>query len=133
MREFAEKLAKLRDDRGLTQAQLAEKCEYPSQSRIGNYEAGTRTPRLAEIPVLAAQLGCAPMDLLPDSWRAVVNPTRLAESAKTTVLMLRALAETTPGEESLLQLADELDTKVLAIRPLQPEPRQLTGPRRRRK
>lgn len=133
MREFAEKLAKLRDGLGLTQTQLAANCGYSGQSRIGNYEAGIRTPRLEEIPVLAAQLGCAPVDLLPDSWHAVVSPTRLAESAKTTALMLRALAETTPGGERLSQLADELDTQVSVIQPPQPELRRITGPRRRRK
>jgi transcriptional regulator with XRE-family HTH domain len=49
---------------GLSQADLADACGWKSQSRVGNYEAGTREPTLADIAVIAKALGISESDLL---------------------------------------------------------------------
>lgn len=54
---FAQNLKRLRVDAGLTQEQLAHACGYSGQSRIGNYESGSREPELQEIPIIAKALG----------------------------------------------------------------------------
>lgn len=55
--EFRHILKRLRQDAKLSQEKLADICGYSGQSRIGNYESGTREPPLAELPVLARALG----------------------------------------------------------------------------
>jgi transcriptional regulator with XRE-family HTH domain len=54
---FAQNLKSLRAASGLTQEQLAHACGYSGQSRIGNYESGSREPELREIPTIAQALG----------------------------------------------------------------------------
>lgn len=57
---FSDNLRRIRQDRNLTQEQLALACGYPGQSRIGNYESkgkSAREPALEEIPVIADALG----------------------------------------------------------------------------
>ncbi len=53
-------IAALRKKLGITQAELAKKLNW-SQSRIGNYESGIRTPDLIssrQIVIALNQLGC---------------------------------------------------------------------------
>lgn len=130
MDEFAQKLAKFRRLRQLTQTQLAEKCGYPTQSRIGNYESGQRTPRLDEIPNLAKQLGCAPIDLLPDSWQSTDLITQRAASMQVTAEMMRAAIATTQDAGTLLQMADALDSAAATIQPRRAGPKRLADPNR---
>ncbi len=49
----------------MSQAQLAEACGWKSQSRVGNYEVGTREPTLADIDAMAKALGVQFSDVLP--------------------------------------------------------------------
>lgn len=50
--EFHEHLKRLREDKGLTQAQVAESIEIAKNTYIG-YEKGTREPRLSELKKMA--------------------------------------------------------------------------------
>jgi transcriptional regulator with XRE-family HTH domain len=55
----------LREGRGLTQAQLAERSGVPLGS-LRNYEQGHRTPLLDQAAKLAKALGCSLDDLAPE-------------------------------------------------------------------
>jgi transcriptional regulator with XRE-family HTH domain len=54
---FGSRLRELRQKRGLTQVQLAERCGFP-QARISELERGGRSPNLTTIVRLAVALGC---------------------------------------------------------------------------
>jgi transcriptional regulator with XRE-family HTH domain len=56
-RVFGEHLRELRQKRGLTQVDLAERCGFP-QARISELERGGRTPNLVTIIRLALALEC---------------------------------------------------------------------------
>jgi transcriptional regulator with XRE-family HTH domain len=61
---LAQRIKRLRKKAGLSQAQLAEACGWKSQSRVGNYEAGTREPNLADIASIAKALKIDELQLL---------------------------------------------------------------------
>jgi transcriptional regulator with XRE-family HTH domain len=61
---LAQRIKRYRNAIGLSQADLADACGWKSQSRVGNYEAGTREPTLADIAVIAQALGISESDLL---------------------------------------------------------------------
>lgn len=61
---LAQRIKRYRKAIGLSQADLADACGWKSQSRVGNYEAGTREPTLADIAVMAEALGIKEADLL---------------------------------------------------------------------
>lgn len=61
---LAQRIKRLRKAVGLSQAELAEACGWKSQSRVGNYEAGTREPTLADIAMIAEALEVKESDLL---------------------------------------------------------------------
>ena len=50
--KFAERLAQLRNERGLTQPELAERMGM-SNGAIGNYESGRRMPRVDDLEAFA--------------------------------------------------------------------------------
>lgn len=56
MTKFGENLTRLREERGLTQRELAKISGVPKGS-IGNYEAGAYLPRISNILKLAKVLG----------------------------------------------------------------------------
>lgn len=49
---FGERLASLRNEKGLSQYDLAEKLDF-SRGQIGNYEQGTREPDFATLIKIA--------------------------------------------------------------------------------
>ena len=51
-----ERLKTLREKMGLSQAALAEKCGWASQSRVGNYEKGVRKIGADEFVALCREL-----------------------------------------------------------------------------
>lgn len=61
---LSQRIKRLRKAAGMSQAQLAEACGWKSQSRVGNYEAGTREPTLADIASIAAALAVDQSELL---------------------------------------------------------------------
>jgi len=60
---FGDHLRELRQQRELTQVQLAERCGFP-QARISELERGGRTPNLVTILRLSNALECKPTDLV---------------------------------------------------------------------
>lgn len=52
MADFISRLKELREERGLTQIQLAEALHL-SKGAIGNYEAGKRKPRFEDLEAIA--------------------------------------------------------------------------------
>lgn len=54
---FGDRMRELRQKRGLTQVQLADRCGFP-QARISELERGGRTPNLVTIMRLALALDC---------------------------------------------------------------------------
>lgn len=62
---LGQRIKRFRKAAGISQAQLADACGWKSQSRVGNYESGTREPTLADIQTIASALGTSFTDLLP--------------------------------------------------------------------
>jgi transcriptional regulator with XRE-family HTH domain len=60
---FGERVRELRQKRGLTQVDLAQRMELP-QSRISEIESGLRAPNLVTILRLAVALECKPSALI---------------------------------------------------------------------
>lgn len=52
MAEFKDRLKELREEKGLTQIQLAEELGM-SRGTVGNYESGTRKPRFEDFEAIA--------------------------------------------------------------------------------
>lgn len=62
--QIAERLKAARSALGLSQRELAEKCGWESQSRVGNYELGTRKISAEDAVTLASALGISPGELM---------------------------------------------------------------------
>ncbi|NHB89571.1 MULTISPECIES: helix-turn-helix domain-containing protein [Photorhabdus] len=58
------RLKRLRNQRKMSQAALAEQCGWASQSRIGNYESGTRNVSADDAVILSKALGVSPSELM---------------------------------------------------------------------
>lgn len=73
--DIAGRIKRLREDKGLSQKALAELCGWASQSRIGNYESGTRSVSVDDATVIAKALGVAPAELLfGDDYKGHYKP-----------------------------------------------------------
>jgi SOS-response transcriptional repressor LexA len=68
-----ERLKALREKEGLSQAALAEKCGWASQSRVGNYEVGVRKISADDAVVLAQALRVRPELILFGSQSATLS------------------------------------------------------------
>ncbi|WP_415720509.1 LexA family protein [Photobacterium ganghwense] len=64
--EVGSRLKRFREDKGMSQRSLAEKCGWGA-SRIGNYEAGVRSINLDDAEVIAKHLDIKPYQILFDS------------------------------------------------------------------
>ena len=64
---LGQRIKRLRKAAQLSQAQLAEACGWKSQSRVGNYEVGSREPTLADIAAMAKALRVDQSELLLDT------------------------------------------------------------------
>ena len=97
---FADKLRRLRVERGLSQQQLAAKM-FVNRSSIARWESGSRLPDLVLIPRLAACLGVKASTLLPESEEQGRTPlVILVDDEKPTLAGgLRVLSETLTGAE----------------------------------
>lgn len=58
-------LKEIRKERGMTQQQLADSCGMKN-TRIANYEAGIREPRLQDAQKIAVALSCTLDELIGD-------------------------------------------------------------------
>lgn len=77
---LGQRIKRLRKAAGISQAQLADACGWKSQSRVGNYEVGTREPTLADIDAMAAALRIDKSELLIGS--SLLSDEGSAESEK---------------------------------------------------
>lgn len=69
------RIKRIREEKGLSQKALAELCGWASQSRIGNYEAGTRSVSVDDAEVIAKALGVATPELLfGDNFKGMYSP-----------------------------------------------------------
>lgn len=80
MTELAERIKRARKNAGKSQAQLAEACGW-SQSRVGNYEAGTREPSFADIELMAKALRVEKSELLLDTQNESTAPGQADDQA----------------------------------------------------
>ena len=76
---FGERLKMYREQRGLTQEQLAEKIGV-AKSTVTGYEKGNRTPDVPKIKKLAAALEVSGDDLLDTGYGTAEKPTPVSES-----------------------------------------------------
>jgi transcriptional regulator with XRE-family HTH domain len=94
---LGQRIKRFRKAAGISQAQLADACGWKSQSRVGNYESGTREPTLADIQTIASALGTSFTDLLPVHKEGVHSidemriPTDVRRSASTNELLQEML------------------------------------------
>ena len=97
---FADKLRRLRVERGLSQQQLAAKM-FVNRSSIARWESGSRLPDLVLIPRLAKCLGVEVFTLLPGSEEHGRTPLVILVDDETPTLSggLRVLSETLTGAE----------------------------------
>ncbi|EOS94795.1 helix-turn-helix domain-containing protein [Erwinia tracheiphila] len=64
METLGQRIKKYREERNWSQAELANRCGWGSQSRIGNYEQDVRKVSVEDAVVIASALGIAPGELL---------------------------------------------------------------------
>lgn len=64
MDTLGSRIARHRKAAGISQLELAKRCGWASQSRIGNYEKGLREPSLDDITLIAEKLGIKEVELL---------------------------------------------------------------------
>lgn len=94
---LGQRIKRFRKAAGISQAQLADACGWKSQSRVGNYESGTREPTLADIQTIASALGANFTDLLPVHNEGVHRvdemriPTEVRRSTSTSELLQEML------------------------------------------
>ncbi|NWA04788.1 XRE family transcriptional regulator [Pseudomonas gingeri] len=67
------RIKQLRKALGMSQQALAMKCGWESQSRIGNYEKGTRQPNLGDMEKIAHALGVSLPDLVAGKDRSEIH------------------------------------------------------------
>lgn len=87
----------------MSQAQLAEACGWKSQSRVGNYEVGTREPTLADISAIAKALRIDESKILLDLGQIITKtdleglayepPTGQSESVSAADIVRNMLAK----------------------------------------
>ena len=97
---FAERLRKLRTEKGLSQQQLAGKM-LVDRSSIARWENGTRSPDILLMPRLAECLGVDISDLLNDGGTEPAIPrVMIVDDEKPNLAgAVRILCETLPGAE----------------------------------
>lgn len=108
---LSQRIKRLRKATGMSQAQLADACGWKSQSRVGNYEAGTREPTLADIASIASDLGVDQSELLLNAPAPDAEPTSGRTTADLVKQMLAKSGKGIPGEarQRLLAAAKEPD------------------------
>jgi phage repressor protein C with HTH and peptisase S24 domain len=73
MNTLGTRIKQLRKAAGLSQQALAQACGWESQSRIGNYEKGTRQPNLQDLEKLASALRVSLPDLVAGRDRSEID------------------------------------------------------------
>lgn len=93
MNELAKRIKRARQNAGMSQAQLADACGWKSQSRVGNYEAGSREPSFADIEAMSKALGVDKSELLiglPEPENSLEEPNGVPGSSAALVRQMLA-------------------------------------------
>jgi len=90
---IAQRIKRLRGIAKLSQAKLAEACGW-SQSRIGNYEAGTREPSFADIETMTKALRVDKSELLLDMRSGLPGQNDEQSPASSAAEMVRQMLAT---------------------------------------
>lgn len=64
MLKLGKRIKALREEQRLSQVELARRCGWDTQSRIGNYEQDIREPKLADLELVAKALGITLQELM---------------------------------------------------------------------
>lgn len=112
---LSQRIKRLRKATGMSQAQLADACGWKSQSRVGNYEAGTREPTLADIASIAAALGVDQSELLLNSPAIETEPAPGRTTADLVKQMLAKGGKGIPEDarQRLLAAAEDPETSAV--------------------
>ncbi|MGV6394535.1 LexA family protein [Pseudomonas caspiana] len=79
---LGQRIKRFRKKAKMSQAELAKACGWSSQSRVGNYEVGSREPTLGDIETMAKAMGVEYVDLLMSSDdQAMANSAHLSDVA----------------------------------------------------
>lgn len=127
---LGQRIKRLRKSAGISQAQLAEACGWKSQSRVGNYEVGTREPTLADMAAMAKALRVDQSEILLTAKPAepgtgnVADEQAAATSAADQVKQMLAKVKglTSAAHDRIVAAAEEASTQVIpgdfqALRP----------------
>lgn len=106
-KDIGTRIRRLREERGLTQDQLAERCGVYGANVVSRWESGKQTPRLDTAGVLAEALG-VPIDALVHDGAVVEGQRRPLEAQAA-----RALSELDDGH---LEAVSALLRKLLEAR-----------------
>lgn len=102
---LGQRIKRLRKAKGMSQAALADACGWKSQSRIGNYEVGTREPTFADIEIMSEALGVDRARLLlqisPSEFMANRDEIDSLSSRIVTLDSVRHAAPSTSAAEQL--------------------------------
>ncbi|ETS31093.1 hypothetical protein BB987_09290 [Photorhabdus temperata] len=90
------RIKRLRNKQKMSQAALAERCGWASQSRIGNYESGTRNVSADDAVILSKALDVSPSELMFGEQQECCVDSQLKSK------------ELSRRQEILLELFDEL-------------------------
>lgn len=104
--EIANRLKLFRDKQGLSQKALALLCGWKSQSRIGNYELGTRSISADDAIVIAKVLKISPAELLFGYSTEI--PVSSEEKNSTDVI---TESKITPEQQEILDILATLPDK----------------------
>lgn len=66
MKTLGTRIAHFRKLAGLTQGDLAKRCGWASQSRVGNYESDSREPTIGDLKLIAAAVGVKFVELIAE-------------------------------------------------------------------
>lgn len=114
--DFPSRLRQLRKGAGLSQEALALLCGYAGQSRISNYENGSRIPPLSEITTLAAALKVAPADLVDfDEYERAHHANRPSQPARLDEATLADALAVINGAAELRGVTPVLSPRAIAI------------------
>lgn len=80
-KRVGQNIKRLRLNAGIkSQAELANLCGWKSQSRVGNYEAGTRAVSAIDAEVLAKVLGVEPTEILYGHLNVTQDPVNIPKN-----------------------------------------------------
>jgi phage repressor protein C with HTH and peptisase S24 domain len=95
MSNLGKRIKHFRELKRWSQSDLARACGWESQSRIGNYEAGSREPPLDVLRLIAGKLGVSLMELLeegPSQAQVLDFPATYAVDEEKEMAVIRRFA-----------------------------------------